>query len=110
MARGSSPCSSWRGSVTTVNQPLSGGRNRVRRPGSVLRRLSGWGPALVSFAFALAYGLYIALRTYEVDLGVYLRLGGRYVFTSHLYSFVLPNTSLPFTYPPFAALLFAPWH
>jgi alpha-1,2-mannosyltransferase len=63
----------------------------------------------VSFALAVAYGLYIALRTYEVDLGVYLRLGGRYVFTSHLYSFVLPNTSLPFTYPPFAALLFAPW-
>ena len=57
----------------------------------------------------MAYGLYIALRTYEVDLGVYLRLGGKYVFTSHLYSFVLPNTSLPFTYPPFAALLFAPW-
>ena len=63
----------------------------------------------MSFALAVAYGLYIALRTYEVDLGVYLRLGGRYVFTSHLYSFVLPNTSLPFTYPPFAALLFAPW-
>jgi alpha-1,2-mannosyltransferase len=63
----------------------------------------------VSFALAVASGLYIALRTYEVDLGVYLRLGGRYVFTSHLYSFVLPNTSLPFTYPPFAALLFAPW-
>ena len=79
------------------------------RPGSGLRRLSGWGPALVSFALAVAYGLYIALRTYEVDLGVYLRLGGKYVFTSHLYSFVLPNTSLPFTYPPFAALLFAPW-
>jgi alpha-1,2-mannosyltransferase len=74
-----------------------------------MRRLNGWGPALVSIALALAYGLYIALRTYEVDLGVYLRLGGRYVFTSHLYSFVLPNTSLPFTYPPFAALLFAPW-
>jgi alpha-1,2-mannosyltransferase len=64
---------------------------------------------LVSFALAVSYGLYIALRTYEVDLGVYLRLGGKYVFTSHLYSFVLPNTSLPFTYPPFAALLFAPW-
>ena len=81
----------------------------MRRPGSAVRRLSRWGPALVSFALAVAYGLYIALRTYEVDLGVYLRLGGRYVFTSHLYSFVLPNTSLPFTYPPFAALLFAPW-
>jgi alpha-1,2-mannosyltransferase len=64
---------------------------------------------LVSITAALAYALYIALRTYEVDLGVYLRLGGRYIFTSHLYSFVLPNTSLPFTYPPFAALLFAPW-
>ena len=109
MARGSSPRSSWRGSVTTVEQPLRDRRSRVSRSGSGLRRLSGWGPALVSFALAVAYGLYIALRTYEVDLGVYLRLGGRYVFTSHLYSFVLPNTSLPFTYPPFAALLFAPW-
>ena len=72
-------------------------------------RLTGWGPALVSFLAALTSGLYIALRTYEVDLGVYLRLGGRYVFTSHLYSIGLPNTSLLFTYPPFAALLFAPW-
>ena len=94
--------------MTTVNQPLRGGRNRSSRP-APRRRLIGWGPALVSFALAVAYGLYIALRTYEVDLGVYLRLGGKYVFTSHLYSFVLPNTSLPFTYPPFAALLFAPW-
>lgn len=95
--------------MTTVNQPLRGGRNRSSRPAPSRRRLTGWGPALVSFALAVVYGLYIALRTYEVDLGVYLRLGGKYVFTSHLYSFVLPNTSLPFTYPPFAALLFAPW-
>jgi alpha-1,2-mannosyltransferase len=95
--------------VTTVNQPLHGDRNGVSASDAVLRRITGWGPALVSFALAVAYGLYIALRTYEVDLGVYLRLGGKYVFTSHLYSFVLPNTSLPFTYPPFAALLFAPW-
>ena len=51
----------------------------------------------------------MAIHTYEVDLGVYLRLGGRYVFTNHLYAFGLPNTSLLFTYPPFAALLFAPW-
>ena len=95
--------------MTTVNQPLNGPRSGRRLPDAALGRLSGWGPALVSIALAMAYGLYIALRTYEVDLGVYLRLGGRYVFTSHLYSFVLPNTSLPFTYPPFAALLFAPW-
>lgn len=95
--------------MTTVHQPLHGGRKSLSLPRWGLRRLNGWGPALVSFALAVAYGLYIALRTYEVDLGVYLRLGGKYVFTSHLYSFVLPNTSLPFTYPPFAALLFAPW-
>ncbi len=68
-----------------------------------------WTPAALSFAAALTLALYFALRTYEVDLGVYLRLGGRYVFTSHLYSFTLPNTGLLFTYPPFAALLFAPW-
>jgi len=95
--------------VTTVDQPLGGSRNELGLLDSGRRRLSGWSPALVSIALAVAYGLYIALRTYEVDLGVYLRLGGKYVFTSHLYSFVLPNTSLPFTYPPFAALLFAPW-
>jgi alpha-1,2-mannosyltransferase len=95
--------------VTTVNQPLEGSHEHLSSPGRRLRRLHGWGPALASFALAVAYGLYIALRTYEVDLGVYLRLGGKYIFTSHLYSFVLPNTSLPFTYPPFAALLFAPW-
>jgi alpha-1,2-mannosyltransferase len=109
MAKGSPPGNFLRGSVTTVNQPLRGGRNKSSRSAQTRRRLTGWGPALVSFALAVAYGLYIALRTYEVDLGVYLRLGGKYVFTSHLYSFVLPNTSLPFTYPPFAALLFAPW-
>jgi alpha-1,2-mannosyltransferase len=103
------PSASERGSVTTVNQPLHGDGRRLSVPGTARRRLTRWGPALVSITAALAYALYIALRTYEVDLGVYLRLGGKYIFTSHLYSFVLPNTSLPFTYPPFAALLFAPW-
>jgi alpha-1,2-mannosyltransferase len=95
--------------VTSVNPPLKAGRKGLSLASPGLRKLHGWGPALVSFGLAVAYGLYIALRTYEVDLGVYLRLGGKYVFTNHLYSFVLPNTSLPFTYPPFAALLFAPW-
>ncbi len=95
--------------MTTAERHLDRGESRLIGSRSKLRRLTGWGPALVSFAAALGYGLYIALRTYEVDLGVYLRLGGRYIFTSHLYSIGLPNTSLLFTYPPFAALLFAPW-
>ena len=109
MARELRPNNPERGSLTSVNQPLDDGRRRLSVPSLALRRLTGWGPAAVSIVAAVAYGLYIALRTYEVDLGVYLRLGGKYIFTSHLYSFVLPNTSLPFTYPPFAALLFAPW-
>ena len=95
--------------MTALDQPRHRGQSRLSASASWLRRLTGWGPALVSSAAALAYGLFVALRTYEVDLGVYLRLGGRYIFTSHLYSFALPNTSLLFTYPPFAALLFAPW-
>ena len=73
------------------------------------RWLTGWAPAVVSLAAALGYGLFLAMGTYEVDLGVYLRLGARYVLTPHLYSFVVPNTNLLFTYPPFAALLFVPW-
>ena len=95
--------------MTTLDQPFRRGHSRSDTPQSGSPRFTGWGLAVLSMAGAVAYGLYIALRTYEVDLGVYLRLGGRYIFTSHLYSFVLPNTSLPFTYPPFAALLFAPW-
>jgi alpha-1,2-mannosyltransferase len=95
--------------TTTDHHHLEGETTRLFLTQPWLRRLTGWGPAVISLTAALAYGLYIALRTYEVDLGVYLRLGGRYVFTSHLYSIELPNTSLLFTYPPFAALLFAPW-
>ena len=94
--------------LTTVDRPFHHG-SHVTRSVPWLRRLTGWCSALVSFTGALGYGLYVALRTYEVDLGVYLRLGGRYALTPHLYAFGLPNTSLLFTYPPFAALLFAPW-
>jgi alpha-1,2-mannosyltransferase len=95
--------------VTTVDQPLEGGPPDFARPRRLPRWITGWGPALVSLGAALGYGLFLALGTYEVDLGVYLRLGGRYIFTPHLYSLALPNTQLLFTYPPFAALLFAPW-
>jgi len=95
--------------VTTVDQPLDAGPPVFTGPRRLPRWITGWGPAVVSFAAALGYGLFLALGTYEVDLGVYLRLGGRYIFTPHLYSLALPNTELLFTYPPFAALLFAPW-
>lgn len=95
--------------MTTIEPSLRERTTAALTLRRVARRAVGWGPALISLGAAFACGLYFALHTYEVDLGVYLRLGGRYVFTSHLYSFGLGHTGLLFTYPPFAALLFAPW-
>ncbi len=95
--------------MTTADQRLPSGRSPLTEPRSALSRLTGWGPAIASLVAALGYGMFLAFRTYEVDLGVYLRLGGRYIFSPHLYSLAVPNTTLFFTYPPFAALLFAPW-
>jgi alpha-1,2-mannosyltransferase len=43
----------------------------------------------------------------RLDFSVYL-LGGAHAFGSELYQLHLPHTGLPFTYPPFAAVLFAP--
>jgi len=95
--------------VTALDQPLESYHPIATRLGRLPRWLTTWGPAVASLTCALGYGLFLAFGTYEVDLGVYLRLGARYVFTPHLYSSVVPNTSLLFTYPPFAALLFVPW-
>jgi len=94
--------------VTALDQPLESYHPIATRLGRLPRWLTTWGPAVASLTGALGYGLFLAFGTYEVDLGVYLRLGARYVFTPHLYSSVVPNTSLLFTYPPFAALLFVP--
>lgn len=49
----------------------------------------------------------VALTRHQIDFGVYF-LGGRDVFGPNLYSTAHPGTGLFFTYPPFAALLFAP--
>ena len=95
--------------MTSVDQPFEGGPPVLTSAGRLPRWIIGWGPAVASLVAALSYGLFVAFGTYEVDLGVYLRLGGRYIFTPHLYSMAVPNTELFFTYPPFAALLFAPW-
>lgn len=42
-----------------------------------------------------------------IDLGTYL-LGGNFAFRAGLYHAIYPPTHLGFTYPPFAAILFAP--
>jgi alpha-1,2-mannosyltransferase len=58
------------------------------------------------FAVANAYGWSIGRR--QVDLEVYL-MGGRFAFSPTLYTTSQMRwPHLPFTYPPFAAVLFAP--
>ena len=63
-----------------------------------------WIPAALSAAGALGLALYMALRSYQVDIDVY-RMGGRHVFLPDLYS--VHFGGLFFTYTPFAALVFA---
>jgi alpha-1,2-mannosyltransferase len=100
-------------SVEATNHPGpgSGGTNRVpvrvttwltSRRGRVL----GW----VSVDLALGYALACAFR-HQVDFDVY-RMGGAHLLGSAgsgLYQVRLPQVRLPFTYPPFAALVFFPF-
>ncbi len=68
--------------------------------------LRQWLPAAFSVTGALGLALYLACRGYQVDIDVY-RMGGQHVLLSDLYSVRFANTGLLFTYPPFAALVFA---
>ncbi len=74
-----------------------------RTPGTALRQ---WMPAALSAAGALGLSLYLALRNYQVDIDVY-RMGSQHVLSPDLYSVEFGNSHLLFTYPPFAALVFA---
>src|SRR5579863_4496560 len=73
--------------------------------GEVVRR---WLPAVLSAAGTLGLSLYLALRNYQVDIDVY-RMGGRHVLLPDLYSVQFGKSGLSFTYPTFAALVFAPF-
>lgn len=66
-----------------------------------------WGLGIVSTAWATAGAVDLATRR-QLDIAVYL-LGGRNLVDGRLYQVALPQLPhLPFTYPPFAALVFAP--
>ena len=66
-----------------------------------------WLPAVSATATVVAVTAFVWSR-HEIDLGVYL-MGGAHVFSTDLYHVrYLPN-NLGFTYPPVAALLFAPF-
>lgn len=85
------------------------------RPSSALNALLRYAPALLALSVLgrLAWTLLSPNGMNLVDLHVYvdgsesLRGGSLYSFT---YSEVTPDFPLPFTYPPFAALIFFPLH
>jgi alpha-1,2-mannosyltransferase len=63
---------------------------------------------IVSAGLATVEAVHQATNRLQVDMAVYL-MGGRHLLDGRLYLVSLPNPPhLPFTYPPFAALVFAP--
>ncbi len=60
------------------------------------------GLTVVATASALALGSWVALRGNHIDYDVYIRAGQRVLGSQALYD---THGELPFTYPPFAALL-----
>ena len=68
----------------------------------------GWAWPVVSAAVALTGVTVLAFAHQQIDLATYL-LGGAHAHSSNLFTVTLPADNLGFTYPPFSALLFAPF-
>jgi alpha-1,2-mannosyltransferase len=68
----------------------------------------GWGWPIVSASVAFVGVTVLAVVHTQVDLSTYL-LGGAHAGAADLFSVTFPVDHLGFTYPPFSALLFAPF-
>jgi len=68
----------------------------------------GWGWPALSAALAVVGATILAIVHQQIDLSTYL-LGGAHAPTNDLFTVTLPKDGLGFTYPPFSALLFAPF-
>jgi alpha-1,2-mannosyltransferase len=68
----------------------------------------GWGWPILSAAVAFVGVTVLAVVHAQVDLSTYL-LGGAHARAGDLFSVTYPGDGLGFTYPPFSALLFAPF-
>ncbi len=68
----------------------------------------GWAWPALSCAVAVAGATVLAVIHQQIDLSTYL-LGGAHAPTNDLFTVTLPKDGLGFTYPPFSALLFAPF-
>jgi alpha-1,2-mannosyltransferase len=68
----------------------------------------GWGWPALSAAVAFVGATGLALFHQQLDLSTYL-LGGQHAVSNDLFTVTYPTDHLGFTYPPFSALLFAPF-
>ncbi len=83
-------------------------------PAPKIREFPAWAAPLLwvvgglSALWTLVHAIGLTKNRLELDIAVYV-LGGRNLMNGHLYHVTLPHAPhLPFTYPPFAALVFAP--
>ena len=68
----------------------------------------GWGWPVLAAAVAFVGATVLALFHQQLDLSTYL-LGGAHASSDDLFTVTYPTDHLGFTYPPFSALLFAPF-
>ncbi|HEY5386250.1 MAG TPA: glycosyltransferase 87 family protein [Acidimicrobiales bacterium] len=68
----------------------------------------GWGWPVLAAAVGFAGATVLALFHQQLDLSTYL-LGGAHASSDDLFTVTYPTDHLGFTYPPFSALLFAPF-
>ena len=68
----------------------------------------GWGWPVLAAAVAFVGATVLALFHQQLDLSTYL-LGGAHASSNDLFTVTYPTDHLGFTYPPFSALLFAPF-
>ena len=68
----------------------------------------GWAWPILSGATAVIGATVLALVHQQLDLSTYL-LGGAHAPSNDLFTVTYPTDHLGFTYPPFSALLFAPF-
>lgn len=96
----------------TTEQPLPGGGRHESAPSGLAtpkgrRALTREAPVPVVVTLLIGALAAAVSGSWFIDLHVYL-LGARHAFTADLYDQKWAASGLPFTYPPFGALLMAP--